>query len=131
MPAKAKASKKPSNTPNTPKTGAKPSTSDTKLKVANAVKVRHILTSTLTPSLAALAQLHAGAKFNVVASACSEDKAKSGGDLGWMVRGSMVGAFSDAAFALTPSTCDRPVFTDPPVRTPHGYHIIMVEGRRL
>lgn len=52
------------------------------------------------------------------------------GDLGWMTRGSMVGPFQDAAFALTVSTMDRPVYTDPPVKTKFGYHIIMVEGKK-
>ena len=32
-------------------------------------------------------------KFNEVAAQYSEDKARSGGDLGWMTRGSMVGPF--------------------------------------
>ena len=52
------------------------------------------------------------------------------GDLGWMSRGSMVGPFQDAAFQLQPSTVDRPVYTDPPVKTKFGYHIIMIEGKR-
>ena len=71
-----------------------------------------------------------------------------GGSLGWMVRGSMVvrlihlhrdnrlvfifiakGPFQDAAFALTPSTVDNPILS-PLVKTVHGYHIILVEGRR-
>lgn len=52
------------------------------------------------------------------------------GDLGWQTRGQMVGPFQEAAFALTPSTVDRPVYTDPPVKTQFGYHVIMVEGRR-
>lgn len=52
------------------------------------------------------------------------------GDLGWMTRGSMVGPFQDAAFALAVSSMDRPVYTDPPVKTKFGYHIIMVEGKK-
>lgn len=52
-----------------------------------------------------------------------------GGSLGWMVRGSMVGAFQDAAFALTPSSVDKPIISSL-VKTNFGYHIIMVEGRR-
>lgn len=52
-----------------------------------------------------------------------------GGSLGWMVRGSMVGPFQDAAFALTPSSVDKPI-TSALVKTNFGYHIIMVEGRR-
>ena len=63
-----------------------------------------------------------------------------------MVRGSMVvsvahqtpsslisccgqGAFQDAAFALQPSTVDKPI-SSPLVKTNFGYHIIMVEGRK-
>jgi NIMA-interacting peptidyl-prolyl cis-trans isomerase 4 len=52
------------------------------------------------------------------------------GDLGWMTRGSMVGAFQDAAFALPISTLASPVYTDPPVKTQFGYHIIMIEGKK-
>uniref|UniRef100_A0A2K5LU68 Peptidyl-prolyl cis-trans isomerase n=1 Tax=Cercocebus atys TaxID=9531 RepID=A0A2K5LU68_CERAT len=52
----------------------------------NAVKVRHILCEKTG--------------FNEVASQYSEDKARQGGDLGWMTRGSMVGPFQEATFAL-------------------------------
>ena len=38
----------------------------------------------------AMAKLREGMKFNEVAAQFSEDKARSGGDLGWMTRGSMV-----------------------------------------
>ena len=69
-------------------------------------------------------------KFHEVAVQYSEDKARQGGDLGWMTRGSMVGPFQEAAFALPNSTCDKPVVTDPPVKTKFGYHIIMVEGKK-
>eukprot|EP00058_Branchiostoma_floridae_P013272 XP_002598760.1 hypothetical protein BRAFLDRAFT_212895 [Branchiostoma floridae] len=53
------------------------------------------------------------------------------GDLGWMTRGSMVGPFQDAAFALQPSTTQKPVYTNPPIRTKHGYHVIMIEGKKM
>ncbi|CAD7675048.1 unnamed protein product [Nyctereutes procyonoides] len=59
-----------------------------------------------------------GMRFNEVATQYSEDKAGQGGDLGWMSRGSLVGPFQE------------PVFTDPPIRTKFGYHIIMVEERK-
>lgn len=42
----------------------------------------------------------------------------------------MVGPFQEAAFDLTPSTVERPIYTDPPVRTQFGYHILMIEGKR-
>lgn len=42
----------------------------------------------------------------------------------------MVGPFQDAAFQLESSTVNLPIYTDPPVRTTFGYHIIMIEGKR-
>ncbi|XP_052430349.1 peptidyl-prolyl cis-trans isomerase NIMA-interacting 4-like [Carassius gibelio] len=71
-----------------------------------------------------------GMRFGEVAAQYSEDKARQGGDLGWMKRGSMVGPFQDAAFALPISTRVKPLYTDPPVKTKFGYHIIMVEGKK-
>jgi NIMA-interacting peptidyl-prolyl cis-trans isomerase 4 len=46
-----------------------------------------------------------------------------------MARGSMVGEFQDAAFALPVSTLAKPVIS-PLVKTKFGYHIIMVEGKK-
>ena len=42
----------------------------------------------------------------------------------------MVGPFQEAAFALPVSSLGNPVYTDPPVKTKFGYHIIMVEGKK-
>ncbi|XP_059588658.1 peptidyl-prolyl cis-trans isomerase NIMA-interacting 4 isoform X2 [Alligator mississippiensis] len=78
----------------------------------SAVKVRHILCEKHSKIMDAM------------------EKLKSGGDLGWMTRGSMVGPFQEAAFALPVSSMDKPMYTDPPVKTKFGYHIIMVEGRK-
>ncbi|KAJ7073532.1 hypothetical protein B0H15DRAFT_941663 [Mycena belliarum] len=99
------------------------------LKAATAVNVRHILCEKHSKATEALAKIQEGQAFNKVAQEYSEDKAKAGGSLGWMVRGSMVGAFQDVAFALTPSTIDKPIISSL-VKTNFGYHIIMVEGRR-
>lgn len=99
-------------------------------KGGTAVKVRHILCEKQSKILEAMEKLKAGQKFNEVAAAYSEDKARSGGDLGWMTRGSMVGPFQEAAFALPISNLGSPVYTDPPVKTKFGYHIIMVEGKK-
>ncbi|XP_014486879.1 PREDICTED: peptidyl-prolyl cis-trans isomerase NIMA-interacting 4 [Dinoponera quadriceps] len=99
-------------------------------KGGSSVKVRHILCEKQSKILEALEKLKAGQKFNEVATTYSEDKARSGGDLGWMTRGSMVGPFQDAAFALPISSLASPVYTDPPVKTKFGYHIIMVEGKK-
>ncbi|KAJ7664303.1 hypothetical protein B0H17DRAFT_952071 [Mycena rosella] len=92
-------------------------------------QVRHILCEKHSKATEALAKIQEGQAFNKVAQEYSEDKAKAGGSLGWMIRGSMVGAFQDVAFALTPSTVDKPIISSL-VKTSFGYHIIMVEGRR-
>ncbi|XP_025205442.1 peptidyl-prolyl cis-trans isomerase NIMA-interacting 4 [Melanaphis sacchari] len=97
---------------------------------SSTVKVRHILCEKQSKVLEAMEKLKAGAKFNEIATLYSEDKARQGGDLGWMIRGSMVGPFQDAAFALPVSSLANPVYTDPPVKTKFGYHIIMVEGKK-
>ncbi|XP_039966129.1 peptidyl-prolyl cis-trans isomerase NIMA-interacting 4 [Bactrocera tryoni] len=99
-------------------------------KGGNAVKVRHILCEKQGKILEALEKLKAGQKFPEVATAYSEDKARQGGDLGWQIRGAMVGPFQDAAFALPISNVNNPVYTDPPIKTKFGYHIIMVEGKK-
>ncbi|KIY47433.1 FKBP-like protein [Fistulina hepatica ATCC 64428] len=99
------------------------------LKPATAVNVRHILCEKHSKAAEALQKIQEGQPFNKVAQEYSEDKAKAGGSLGWMTRGSMVGPFQDAAFALAPSTVDHPVISSL-VKTNFGYHIIMVEGRR-
>ncbi len=95
----------------------------------------------------AMSKLKEGKRFSEVATTYSEDKARQGvrhclsshaltnppppqGDLGWKTRGSMVGPFQEAAFRLEPSTPDRPAYTDPPIKTQFGYHIIMIEGKR-
>ncbi|CAO2585280.1 Peptidyl-prolyl cis-trans isomerase NIMA-interacting 4 [Lemmus lemmus] len=76
-------------------------------------------------------KLKSGMRFNEMATQYSEDKARQGGDLGWMTRGSTVGLFQEAAFVLPVSGMDKPVFTDPSVKMKFGYHIIMVEGRKI
>jgi NIMA-interacting peptidyl-prolyl cis-trans isomerase 4 len=53
------------------------------------VKVRHILCEKYSKIQDALAKLKEGVPFAEVAKQYSEDKARHGGDLGWLVRGSM------------------------------------------
>ena len=76
----------------------------------------------------ALTKLRDGAKFDEVAREFSEDKARQGGSLGWKVRGSLDAAYEKAAYELEPSTTGNPKYVE--VKSQHGYHIIMVEGRR-
>ena len=96
----------------------------------SSINVRHILCEKQSKCLEALEKIKAGGKFNEIATQYSEDKARSGGSLGWQTRGAMVGPFQDAAFALPVSSLANPVYTDPPVKTKFGYHIIMVEGKK-
>jgi len=132
MPGKARPSEKESNK----KAGSGVRKADVKeakgkgtLKAATAVNVRHILCEKHGKATEALTKIQEGQRFDKVAEKYSEDKAKYGGSLGWMIRGSMVDVFQDAAFALTPSTVDKPILS-PLVKTQYGYHIILVEGRR-
>ncbi|KAL2419833.1 Peptidyl-prolyl cis-trans isomerase pin4 [Exophiala dermatitidis] len=99
-----------------------------KLKAAQSINVRHILCEKHSKKEEALAKLRAGAKFDDVAREFSEDKARQGGSLGWKVRGSLHGDFEKVAYDLEPSTTANPKYAE--VKTSHGYHIIMVEGRK-
>ena len=71
--------------------GGKAGKEDAKAGAGTSVKVRHILCEQQSKALEAIEKLKTGLKFNVVAEQYSEDKAKDGGNLGWMVRGSMAG----------------------------------------
>lgn len=72
----------------------------------------------------ALARIRAGEDFTKVAQEVSEGpSAKNGGDLGVFGRGEMVPAFEKAAFAAEPGQVVGPV------RTPFGWHLILVDER--
>ncbi|KAG8347628.1 PPIC type PPIASE domain [Trypanosoma vivax] len=88
------------------------------------VKVRHILCEKRGRVMEALEKINAGESFANVAREYSEDKARSGGDLGWVMRGTMVGPFQEAAFALP-----KGGMTQEPVQTKFGYHLILVEDK--
>ncbi|KAK9238377.1 hypothetical protein V1525DRAFT_341815 [Lipomyces kononenkoae] len=118
----------PKNKPksSTSKSKAGEEESNSKLKPANVIKPRHILCEKYSKAMEAIEKLQAGAKFDVIAREYSEDKARTGGDLGWKPRGSLTRVFEDAAYALQPSTVDKPIYTNPPIKSSFGYHIIMV-----
>ncbi|RVX71155.1 Peptidyl-prolyl cis-trans isomerase pin4 [Exophiala mesophila] len=99
-----------------------------KLKPATSINTRHILCEKHSKKEEALAKLREGAKFDDVAREISEDKARQGGSLGWKVRGSLHGDYEKVAYELEPSTTAHPKYAE--VKTTHGYHIIMVEGRK-
>lgn len=74
-----------------------------------------------------LIELKAGAKFDVLAKAHSQDpgSAQRGGDLGWFEKGRMVPEFEEAAFALK-----KPGELSGLVKTQFGYHILKLDERR-
>ncbi|KAL8818764.1 MAG: hypothetical protein Q9223_002666 [Gallowayella weberi] len=141
MPSKPKATKDPGKTPtgdnnkkgksggkNKKEDAAEGSSSGKALKPATAINARHILCEKHSKKEEALTKLREGGKFDDVAREFSEDKARQGGSLGWKTRGALDAAFEKAAYDLEPSTTANPKFVE--VKTGHGYHIIMVEGRR-
>jgi peptidyl-prolyl cis-trans isomerase C len=73
-------------------------------------------------------QLKKGADFATLAKEKTTDPAgkTSGGDLGWFTKDQMVPDFADAAFKLK-----KGEFTQTPVKTQFGWHVIKVEDRRV
>ncbi|MBC7288772.1 MAG: tetratricopeptide repeat protein, partial [Armatimonadetes bacterium] len=74
-----------------------------------------------------LARIKKGEDFAALAKQFSDDPSAktNGGDLGWFGRGQMVKEFEEVAFRLQPGQLSDIV------KSPFGYHIIKVEGRRL
>jgi peptidyl-prolyl cis-trans isomerase C len=90
-------------------------------------RARHILLETDDQAKGMIAELKKGAKFDELATKNSKDggTATRGGDLDWNVPGAYDKAFSDAMVKL-----DKGKFTDAPVQTRFGYHVILLEDVR-
>lgn len=88
------------------------------------IHARHILVPTKAQAEKVLKELKSGESFSKVEKAVSKTPGAGGGDLGWFTKNRMVPAFADAAFKLKIGQ-----YSDP-VKTPFGWHIIQVEGRR-
>jgi len=73
--------------------------------------------------------LKSGMKFNDVNTQYGEDKSRQGDNWGWMTRVFIVRSFQEAEFTVPVGVLDKPVFTDTPVMTKFGYHIIMIKGK--
>jgi NIMA-interacting peptidyl-prolyl cis-trans isomerase 4 len=93
---------------------------DNKPKPATSINVRHILCEKHSKMETVLSRLAAGERFDAVARDMSEDKARQGGSLGWKTRGSLIKGFEDAAYQLSVSSVDKPVYTCPAVKTSEG-----------
>jgi peptidyl-prolyl cis-trans isomerase C len=93
----------------------------------NEVHARHILVKTKEEAEAIIKELDKGGDFEKIAKEKSTDgSAPQGGDLGYFTEGQMVPEFAKAAFALPVGK-----YTEQPVQTQFGWHIIKVEDKRI
>lgn len=95
---------------------------------AEEVHALHILVPTEADARAVIAELEKGAEFKKLAAERSTDPSakQNAGDLGWFSRGMMVEEFAEAAFVIPPGTYGKD-----PVQTQFGWHVILVEDKRL
>ena len=93
----------------------------------NEVKAGHILVETEDEAKSVVERLKGGADFAELAKELSKDPGSgaAGGDLGYFTRGRMVPEFEQAAFGLQPGA-----FTETPVQTQFGWHVIRVDDVR-
>jgi peptidyl-prolyl cis-trans isomerase C len=90
------------------------------------IHARHILVKTEAEAKDVIAKLKAGADFATLAKEKSTDPAAaSGGDLGFFKSGDMLPEFSATAFSLKAGQ-----YSDKPVQTRYGWHVVKVEERR-
>jgi peptidyl-prolyl cis-trans isomerase C len=90
-------------------------------------RARHILVETEDEAKSLIDQLKKGGKFDELASKNSKDpgSASRGGDLDWNVAGTFDKQFSDAMVKL-----EKGKYTEAPVRTRFGFHIIQLDDVR-
>jgi len=101
-----------------------------KFVAANAGKeyrASHILVEKEDEAKAIIAQLKKGAKFDAIAKKQSKDpgSAANGGDLDWASADNFVKEFSDAMVKL-----GKGKFTETPVKTQFGWHVIRLNDVR-
>jgi peptidyl-prolyl cis-trans isomerase C len=90
-------------------------------------KARHILVETEDQAKGMIADLKKGAKFEELASKNSKDSGtkERGGDLDWNVPGVFDKQFSEAMMKL-----EKGKYTETPVRTRFGFHVIQLDDMR-
>ena len=87
---------------------------------------RHILVATQPFAQKIIERLKKGEKFEDLAKAESMDSSKTnGGDLGWFTLDHMVKPFADAVSGLKAGE-----YTQEPVQTQYGWHVIQLLGTR-
>lgn len=89
-------------------------------------KARHILLDSESAAKDIIARLDKGEKFGELAKLSKDAVSKDrGGDLGWAPPAKYVQAFSSALVKL-----EKGKYTETPVKTNFGYHVIMLEDAR-
>jgi peptidyl-prolyl cis-trans isomerase C len=89
-------------------------------------KARHILVEKESDAKDIIVSLNKGGKFDDLAKASKDPGSKErGGDLGWANRASYVPPFSEAMVKLKPGQ-----FTQAPVQTNFGWHVIQLDDVR-
>jgi peptidyl-prolyl cis-trans isomerase C len=90
-------------------------------------RARHILVETEDQAKGLIAELKKGAKFDELATKNSKDtgSAQRGGDLDWNVPATYDKQFSEAMVKL-----EKGKYTEAPVRTRFGFHIIQLDDVR-
>lgn len=89
-------------------------------------KARHILVVAEADAKAIIDNLKKGAKFDELAKQSIDPGSKDkGGELDWASAGNFVKPFSDALTALT-----KGKYTETPVKSDFGYHVIMLDDTR-
>lgn len=89
-------------------------------------KARHILVEKEDEAKDIIAKLKKGDKFEDLAKQSKDPGSKErGGDLGWAAPSSYVKPFSEAMMKLA-----KGKFTETPVKTDFGYHVILLEDSR-
>ncbi len=89
-------------------------------------KARHVLVEQEAEAKEIIAKLKKGEKFEDLAKVSKDTGSKDrGGDLDWNVPGGFVKPFSDAMVKL-----EKGSYTEEPVQTQFGWHVIMLEDTR-
>lgn len=89
-------------------------------------RARHILVDKEEEARQIITQLRKGERFETLARRSRDTgSAQQGGDLDWATPETFVKEFSEAMIAL-----DKGKFTDKPVRTQFGYHVIRLDDVR-
>jgi peptidyl-prolyl cis-trans isomerase C len=89
-------------------------------------KASHILVDSEDKAKEVIAELKKGGNFAELAKAKSSDSsAANGGDLGWFTPSMMVPPFAEAVAKM-----EKGKYSEQPVQTPFGWHVILLEDIR-